>query len=172
MKIASGTQSRTSSCSEGVTTAAGAVPISTLNTYKRTEGPCWRSAGKAKKDYPLTWNMNRVATYDVTQEMETKQQPGTAGPGNMLGWCLVSLHFLCFILFGRTLCSFTSVIEFVYIHWWANLWTGGLLTLPDVGRFFFKIDINTLGIRLPLYFMPLTFLAVRSFFRQSITFDP
>ena len=29
---------------------------------------------------------------------ETKQQPGTAGPGNMLGWCLLSLHFLCYIL--------------------------------------------------------------------------
>ena len=29
---------------------------------------------------------------------ETKQQPGTAGPGNMLGWCLVSFHFLWSIL--------------------------------------------------------------------------
>ena len=29
---------------------------------------------------------------------ETKQQPGTAGPGNMLGYCLVSLHFRCDIL--------------------------------------------------------------------------
>ena len=26
---------------------------------------------------------------------ETKQQPGTAGPGNILGCCLVSLCFLC-----------------------------------------------------------------------------
>ena len=26
---------------------------------------------------------------------ETKQQPGTAGPGNILGCCLVSLRFLC-----------------------------------------------------------------------------
>ena len=26
---------------------------------------------------------------------ETKQQPGTAGPGNILGCCLVSLPFLC-----------------------------------------------------------------------------
>ena len=25
---------------------------------------------------------------------ETKQEPGTAGPGNMLGCCLVSFHFL------------------------------------------------------------------------------
>ena len=26
---------------------------------------------------------------------ETKQQPGTAGPANILGCCLVSLRFLC-----------------------------------------------------------------------------
>ena len=29
---------------------------------------------------------------------ETKQPAGTAGPGNMLGCCLVSLHFLSYIL--------------------------------------------------------------------------
>ena len=29
---------------------------------------------------------------------ETKLHPGTAGPGNMLGSCLVSLHFLWAIL--------------------------------------------------------------------------
>ena len=29
---------------------------------------------------------------------ETKRQPGTAGPGNMLGGCLVSFHFLWAIL--------------------------------------------------------------------------
>ena len=29
---------------------------------------------------------------------ETKQQPGTAEPGNMLGCCLISLHFLWGIL--------------------------------------------------------------------------
>ena len=33
---------------------------------------------------------------------ETKQEPGTAGPGNMLGCCLVSLHFLCYILCSRS----------------------------------------------------------------------
>ena len=26
---------------------------------------------------------------------DTKQQPGTGGPGNILGCCLVSLRFLC-----------------------------------------------------------------------------
>ena len=29
---------------------------------------------------------------------ETNQEPGTAGPGNMLGSCLVSFHFLWAIL--------------------------------------------------------------------------
>ena len=29
---------------------------------------------------------------------ETKQQPGTAGPGNLLGCCLVSFNFLLAIL--------------------------------------------------------------------------
>ena len=29
---------------------------------------------------------------------ETKLQPGTAGPGNMLGCCLVSFHFMWAIL--------------------------------------------------------------------------
>ena len=29
---------------------------------------------------------------------ETKQEPGTAGPGNMLGCCFVSFHFLWAVL--------------------------------------------------------------------------
>ena len=29
------------------------------------------------------------------KQKETKQQPGTARPGNILGYCLVSLRFLC-----------------------------------------------------------------------------
>ena len=33
---------------------------------------------------------------------ETKQQPGTAGPGNMLGSCLVSFHFPWAILSTST----------------------------------------------------------------------
>ena len=33
---------------------------------------------------------------------ETKQQPDTAGPGNMLGCCLVSFHFLWAILSTST----------------------------------------------------------------------
>ena len=33
---------------------------------------------------------------------KTKQQPGTAGPGNMLGCCLISFHFLWVILSTST----------------------------------------------------------------------
>ena len=33
---------------------------------------------------------------------ETKQEPGKAGPGNMLGSCLVSFHFLSAILSTST----------------------------------------------------------------------
>ena len=33
---------------------------------------------------------------------ETKQHPATAGPGNMLGSCLVSFHFLWAILSTST----------------------------------------------------------------------
>ena len=37
---------------------------------------------------------------------ETKQHPGTAGPDNMLGCCLVSFHFLCAILSTSTVYLF------------------------------------------------------------------
>ena len=40
---------------------------------------------------------------------ETKQQPGTAGPGHMLGCCLLSFNFLWTILS-------TSIVEVRYIH--------------------------------------------------------
>ena len=36
---------------------------------------------------------------------ETKQQPGIARPGNMLGCCLVSFHFLWAILSTSTVCT-------------------------------------------------------------------
>ena len=39
---------------------------------------------------------------------ETKQQPGTAVPGNMLGCCLISFHFLWAILSTSTVQSFTK----------------------------------------------------------------
>ena len=37
---------------------------------------------------------------------ETKQEPGTAGPDNMLGCCLISFHFLWAILSTSTVHMF------------------------------------------------------------------
>ena len=39
---------------------------------------------------------------------DTKQEPGTAGQGNMLGCCLISFHFLWAILSTSTVQSFPS----------------------------------------------------------------
>ena len=39
---------------------------------------------------------------------EAKQQPGTAGPGNMLGSCLVSFHFLWVNLSPQAVCLVSS----------------------------------------------------------------
>ena len=49
---------------------------------------------------------------------ETKQLPGTAGPGNMLGSCLVSFHFLRAILCPQA-------VQLVKLHYNAHvqLWT-------------------------------------------------
>ena len=38
---------------------------------------------------------------------DTKQQPGTAGPGNMLGCCLISFHFMWAILSTSTVHPWT-----------------------------------------------------------------
>ena len=60
--------------------------------------------GGGWKMVPITFPSRCVwalAKYDCTEWMshrkqkETKQQPGTAGPGNIFGCCLVSLSFLC-----------------------------------------------------------------------------
>ena len=40
---------------------------------------------------------------------ETKLQPGTAGTGNMLGCCLVSLHFLRYILYPQAVQASYSI---------------------------------------------------------------
>ena len=40
---------------------------------------------------------------------ETKQQPGTARPGNMLGCCFVSFHFLWTILSTSTVDSLSTL---------------------------------------------------------------
>ena len=44
-------------------------------------------------------------------ERTTKQQPGTAGPGNMLGCCFVSFHFQWAILWPHTGRSFRIELE-------------------------------------------------------------
>ena len=50
---------------------------------------------------------------------ETKQQPGTAGPGNMLGCCLVSFLFLWAIL-SRTRYSVDMVDVAQEMEKWAK----------------------------------------------------
>ena len=56
-----------------------------------------RITGRASIYYPFTCTLcgHRIAH---GKWKETKQQPGTAGPGNVLGRCLVSFHFLWAIL--------------------------------------------------------------------------
>ena len=44
------------------------------------------------------------------------QQPGTAGPGKMLGCCLVYLHFLCYILCSRSVLENIQKKEYTYIQ--------------------------------------------------------
>ena len=50
---------------------------------------------------------------DVEQETEgkTKQQSGTAGAGNLLGCCLVSLSFLCDIHSVKSLSVIFSILS-------------------------------------------------------------
>ena len=45
---------------------------------------------------------------------ETKLQPGTAGPGNMLGCCLVTFHFLWAILCPQAV-QFDYIIPSIYL---------------------------------------------------------
>ena len=43
----------------------------------------------------ITRNTEWMEWMSHRKQKETKQQPGTAGPGNIIGCCLVSLRFLC-----------------------------------------------------------------------------
>ena len=62
--------------------------------------------------FPLRFPTERLHRMKHRKWRETKQQPSTAGPGNMLGCCLVPFHFLWAILWPHTvkkeaiLCSF------------------------------------------------------------------
>ena len=71
---------------------------------------------------------------------ETKQQPSTAGPGNMICWCLVSLHFLCYILCSLQYKDITkSRICSSYHHW-------VLLSRETASNeWFFLLIFNVLG---------------------------
>ena len=60
----------------------------------------------------------RVDSLPHRKWREIQQQPGTAGPGNMLGCCLISFHFLWGKLSTRTVhrgnkyCSSRSMRHF------------------------------------------------------------
>ena len=47
---------------------------------------------------------------------ETKQEPGTARPGNMLGCCLISFHFLWAILSRSTVCPFKEKTNCLFMN--------------------------------------------------------
>ena len=49
---------------------------------------------------------------------ETKEQPGTAGPGNMLSCCLISFHFMWVILSTSTVLG------------WSKRWALGCVNDP------------------------------------------
>ena len=53
-------------------------------------------------------NTVRINSLPHRKWKETKQQPGTAGPGNMLGCCLVSINFLWGKLSMRTVDQSTT----------------------------------------------------------------
>ena len=52
--------------------------------------------------FPLRFPTERLHRMKHRKWRETKQQPSTARPGNTLGCCFVSLHFLFYILCSRS----------------------------------------------------------------------
>ena len=60
-------------------------------TLERVTPQAWRL-------YPFKCSAGRMGWMSHRKWKDIKQQPGTAGPGNMLGSCLVSFHFLWAIL--------------------------------------------------------------------------
>ena len=55
-----------------------------------------------KFHWPMGHTTVRVDSLPHRKWREIQQQPGTAGPGNMLGCCLIFLHFLLGKLSTRT----------------------------------------------------------------------
>ena len=72
-------------------------------------------------DVHFTRSTVRVDSLPHRKWKDTKQQPGTAGPGNMLGCCLISFHFLWAIHPIR------PVYHLIY-SWYLKTKLGGLVT--------------------------------------------
>ena len=68
------------------------------------------------KECLLAWTICTVLVIRMAHRIwkETKQHPATAEPGNMLGSCLVSFHFLWTILSTSTVQAKSTVYKFPY----------------------------------------------------------
>ena len=72
----------------------GTVP-GTFGMLNMGNGPERQALGAGGPVGPGTFaNLRNFPVPAHRKWKETKQQPGTAGPGNMLGCCLLSFHFL------------------------------------------------------------------------------
>ena len=64
---------------------------------------CTHNNMRVIPQYKTEWTTTVLVLRMAHRKWEkTKQQPGTAGPGNMLGCCLISFHFLWVILSTST----------------------------------------------------------------------
>ena len=60
------------------------------------DGRKWHhSVNTVHSRMPLQSGWSGIQWMSHRKQKDTKQQPGTAGPGNIFGCCLVSLRFLC-----------------------------------------------------------------------------
>ena len=67
---------------------------------------------------PLMWNCTvRVDSLPHRKWRDIQQQPGTAGPGNMLGCCLTFFHFLWGRLSTRTVQGIALMLSGVQAKW-------------------------------------------------------
>ena len=70
---------------------------------------------------------------------ETKQLPGTAGPGNMLGCCLISVHFLWAILSTSTV----DIFHFASPYWFKmEIYQGVKLSQSTCGHSLEQLNYN------------------------------
>ena len=80
--------------------------LAALNTtHSLTELVVWRFTRSANRMNTLQWKRQGYTACGHRMAhrkwKETKHQPGTAGPDNKLGCCLVSFHFLWAILYPQ-----------------------------------------------------------------------